>query len=192
VSTPPPARNRRELTVAVLASALAGALALLAGGQTWQQVTVTRQPPLPSSVEDLTGSAIAPLVPATGLVLLAAALALFAVHGIARRVVGLLQAVAGAVLVVSGVRVLVRGRTPEVGDLASTVGVRGADLSGDVHAAWPVIAVLGGVLGVLAGLVVVLRSRAWPAMASAPRSATRWPTCASSRSRPTTSPSSAS
>jgi uncharacterized membrane protein (TIGR02234 family) len=33
-----------------------------------------------------------------------------------------------------------------------------------VTGAWPVLAVLAGLLGVAAGLLVVVRSRSWPAM----------------------------
>ena len=64
---------RRELTAAVLGAAVAGGLALLAGGQPWADVTTERRAPLPPVTGVLSGVAAAPLVPATGLVLLAAA-----------------------------------------------------------------------------------------------------------------------
>jgi uncharacterized membrane protein (TIGR02234 family) len=144
---------RRELTTAVLGAAVAGGLALVAGGQTWAETTVDRQPPLPPVVEVLSGADAAPLVPATGLVLLAAAVALLAVRSAGRVAVGLLMAVAGGVLAWSGVRVLAGG--PPAGTAADTV---------EVTAAWPVLAALAGVLGIAAGLVVVLRSRSWPGM----------------------------
>jgi uncharacterized membrane protein (TIGR02234 family) len=144
---------RRELTAAVGGSAVAGALALVAGGQTWAEVTTQRQAPLPPVVEVLSGADAAPLVPATGLVLLAAAVALLAVRSAGRVVVGLLMAVAGGVLGWSGVRALAGGL-----DSGSVDGAT------DVTAAWPVLAAVAGVLGVAAGLVVVLRGRAWPGM----------------------------
>lgn len=154
---------RRELTAAVLAAAVAGGLALLAGGQSWATVTAERGAPLPPVHGLLTGADAAPLVPAAGLVLLAAAVALIAVRGAARAAVGLLMAVAGGVLAWSGVRALTGGLSdastgmPGVGRLSGPVTV-------DVSVTWPVLAVVAGVLGVAVGLLVVLRSRGWPAM----------------------------
>jgi uncharacterized membrane protein (TIGR02234 family) len=155
--------GRRELTAAVLGSVLAGALALSAGGQAWARVTVVRQLPLPPLDLALTGSEAAPLVPATGLVLLAAGLALLALRGAARIAAGLLMAVAGGVLGWSGLRALTGGlgdastRLPAVGRGAGPVAV-------SVAAAWPVLTLLAGLLGIAAGLLVVLRGRGWPAM----------------------------
>jgi uncharacterized membrane protein (TIGR02234 family) len=156
-------KERRELTAAVLGGVVAGGLALSAGGQTWADVSADRQPPLPPLSAVLTGSDAAPLVPAAGLVLLAAAVALLAVRGVGRAVVGLLMAVAGGVLGWSGVRALAGGledaatELPGVGRVAGPVTV-------DVATAWPVFAVVVGLLGVAAGLVAVVRGRTWPAM----------------------------
>ena len=94
--------SRRELTAAVLGAVLAGGLALVAGGQSWARVTVDRSPPLPPVTGVLNGADVAPLVPATGLVLLAAAVALLAVRGAGRVVVGLLMAAAGLLVVLRG------------------------------------------------------------------------------------------
>ncbi|WP_097185405.1 Trp biosynthesis-associated membrane protein [Blastococcus haudaquaticus] len=142
---------RRELAAAVLGAAVAGALALVSGGQRWAEATTERQPPLPPVVEVLSGADTAPLVPATGLVLLAAAVALLAVRSAGRVAVGLLMAVAGGVLAWSGVRVLTGG----LEDAVRTV---------DLSPAWPVLAAVAGLLGAAAGLLVVLRGRSWPGM----------------------------
>jgi uncharacterized membrane protein (TIGR02234 family) len=152
--------GRRELTAAVLGAVGAGALALVAGGQAWAQVIAQREPPLPPVTGVLSGSGAAPLVPAAGLVLLAAAVALLAVRGAGRVVVGLLMAVAGGVLAWSGVRALTGGLAAAA---AHEFSRRGAPTV-DVSAAWPVLAVLAGVLGVAAGLLTVVRGRGWPAM----------------------------
>ena len=101
--------DRHELTAAAAGAAVAGALALTASGQTWAQVTHERPAPLPPVSAVLTGADAAPLVPATGLVLLAAAVALFAVRGGGRVLVGLLVSVAGGTLGWSGVRALAGG-----------------------------------------------------------------------------------
>jgi uncharacterized membrane protein (TIGR02234 family) len=147
------------LTAAVLGAAAAGALALIAGAQTWAEVTAVRRAPLPPVTALLSGADAAPLVPATGLVLLAAALALLAVRGAGRAVVGLLMAVAGGVLAWSGVRALAGGL-----DAGGAAVPAGGTTTTDVTAAWPLLAALAGVLGIGAGLLVVMRGRSWPAM----------------------------
>jgi uncharacterized membrane protein (TIGR02234 family) len=145
---------RRELTAAVLASVVAGTLALIAGGQTWARVVAERPAPLPPVETTLSGGEAAPLVPAAGLVLLAAAVALLAVRGLGRVAVGLLVALAGGVLMWSGLRILVGG--------VDTVDLGPAEV--DPTAAWPVLAIAAGVLGVVAGGFVVLRGRGWRGM----------------------------
>ena len=155
--------GRRELAGAVVGAAAAGALALLAGSQSWAAVTAERRAPLPPVAGVLSGADAAPLVPATGLVLLAAAVALLAVRRAGRIVVGLLLATAGGVLAWSGVRALTGGLDDAARGLPGVGGPAG-DVTVDVAAAWPVLAVVAGLLGVGAGLLVVLRSRSWPAM----------------------------
>ena len=152
--------GRRELTAAVLGAVGAGALALVAGGQAWAQVTAQREAPLPPVTGVLSGAAAAPLVPAAGLVLLAAGVALLAVRGTGRVVVGLLMAVAGGVLAWSGVRAFTGGL-----DAAAAQEFAGrSSVTTEISAAWPVLAVLAGLLGIAAGLLAVLRGRGWPAM----------------------------
>jgi uncharacterized membrane protein (TIGR02234 family) len=156
--------SRRELTAAVLGAVLAGGLALVAGGQSWARVTVDRSPPLPPVTGVLNGADAAPLVPATGLVLLAAAVALLAVRGAGRVVVGLLMAVAGGVLAWSGLRALTGGLDAAAADLPGVGGARNAAATVDLAAGWPALAVVAGLLGVAAGLLVVMRGRSWPGM----------------------------
>jgi uncharacterized membrane protein (TIGR02234 family) len=162
VTSPAPAR--RELTVAVLALALGGALALSSSSQPWADVTVVRQAPLPPTAEVLTGGQAAPLVSACGLLLLAAAVAVIAVRGVGRVVVGLLVAVAGGVLGWSGLRGVTGKLDLGLADVTSSVGLGRAEVTSDPVAGWPALALVAGVLGVLAGLVIVLRGRRWPGM----------------------------
>lgn len=154
---------RRELAAAVLGAAGAGALALIAGGQPWATVTAEREAPLPPVTGVLSGADAAPLVPAAGLVLLAAAVALLAVRGPGRAVVGLLMAVAGGVLAWSGVRAVAGGLLDASTDLPG-VGRTAGRVTVALTPAWPVLAVVAGLLGVAAGLLAVLRGRTWPAM----------------------------
>jgi uncharacterized membrane protein (TIGR02234 family) len=159
VTAPTP---RRELTAAVLASAVAGGLALLAGGQTWATLSAVRPAPLPPVTEVLAGSTHAPLVPAAGLVLLAAAIALLAVRGRGRTAVGVLMAICGAALVWTAGRALVGGLREAALDGPVVVGTPVPEIS----AVWPATAVVAGILGALAGVLVVVRGRRWPAMGS--------------------------
>ena len=155
---------RRELVAAVAGTAAAGALALSAAGQVWARVTAVRPPPLPPVSDSVTGGQVAPLTTATGLLLLAAAVALVAVRGAGRVAVGLLAAVAGGVLVWSGLRPLTGRLGADVAALSSVGGSPGAVVTTSVRAAWPVLAVVAGLLGVAAGLLTVVRGRGWPGM----------------------------
>jgi uncharacterized membrane protein (TIGR02234 family) len=155
--------DRREMAAAVVGLAAAGGLALSTGGQTWLSVTVARPEPLPPVTEQLTGSELAPLVPAGGLVLLAAAVALVAVRGAGRVLVGLVAAVAGGVLGWSGLRTLVTGGDAAAGGVLGS-GPPGSTVTAAVSAAWPVLALVAGLIAVAAGLFTVLRGRGWPGM----------------------------
>jgi len=157
-------QGRRELTTAVLGAVLAGALALIAGGQSWATVTAERRAPLPPVSAGLSGAEAAPLVPAAGLVLLAAAVALLAVRGVGRAVVGLLAVAAGGALAWSGLRAVTGGLDEAGSDLPGLAGGTVSGTAADVSATWPVLAVLAGLVAVVAGALVVLRGRSWPAM----------------------------
>ncbi len=155
--------DRREMAVAVVGLAAGGGLALSAGGQTWLTATVARPEPLPPVTEQLTGSELAPLVPAGGLVLLAAAVALVAVRGAGRVLVGLLAAVAGGALGWSGLRTLLTDADVTAAGVVGS-GTPGSTLTAEVSAAWPVLVLVAGLLAVAAGLLTVLRGSSWPGM----------------------------
>jgi uncharacterized membrane protein (TIGR02234 family) len=163
VSDPAARRSRRELGAALAGAVVAGGLALSAAGQTWITLTAVRRPPLPPVVDQVGGGQVAPLVTATGLLLLAAAVALVATRGLARVAVGLLAACAGAALGWSGIRTLTGGTALDR-SLSTVGGSPGVQLHGQVQAAWPVLAVVAGALAIVVGVLVVLRSRSWPAM----------------------------
>ena len=154
---------RREMAAAVVGSAVAGGLALSTGGQTWLSATLQRPAPLPPVTEQLTGSELAPLVPAGGLVLLAAAVALVAVRGAGRVLVGLLAAVAGGALGWSGLRTLLTDADVTAAGVVGS-GTPGSTLTAEVSAAWPALVLVAGLLAVAAGLLTVLRGSSWPGM----------------------------
>jgi uncharacterized membrane protein (TIGR02234 family) len=151
------------MAVAVVGAVAAGGLALSAGGQTWVTATVERLEPLPPVTEQLTGSELAPLVPAGGLVLLAAAVALVAVRGAGRVLVGLLAAVAGGALGWSGLRTLLTDADVTAAGVVGS-GTPGSTLTAEVSAAWPALVLVAGLLAVAAGLLTVLRGSSWPGM----------------------------
>lgn len=157
-------RDRREMTVALLGCLAAGALALSAAGQRWLTVTVERPRPLPPVVESLTGGQAAPLVPACGLLLLAAAVAVLAVRGAGRPVVGLLVVAAGACLGWSGLRGLTGGLTAAAADDAAGLAGTDSTVSGAAAAGWPAVALVAGLVAGAAGLLVTVRGRRWPGM----------------------------
>ncbi|WP_104525412.1 Trp biosynthesis-associated membrane protein [Blastococcus atacamensis] len=157
-------QGRRHLIAAVLGAAVAGALALSAAGQRWADVTAQRRAPLPPVDGALSGSDAAPLVPAAGLVLLAAAVALLAVRGAGRAVVGLLTAAAGGALLWSAVRVLAGGVAGAADDLPGASGSSVSSVAVDVSPAWPVLALVAGLLAVAVGLLATVRGRGWPGM----------------------------
>ncbi|RBY88363.1 Trp biosynthesis-associated membrane protein [Blastococcus sp. TF02A-26] len=172
--------SRRELGAAVAGLAVAGGLALSAGGQTWATATVTRQAPLPPIAEELTGTDLAALVPACGLLLLAAAVAVIAVRGRGRQLVGLLACVGGGTLLWSGLRALLHD--PGLADLSDGTAAAATALTISRSVAWPVLAVLAGVLGAAAGGLAVLRGAGWQGMGRRyERTATAAPAAAGTR-----------
>ena len=139
-------RPRRELTLAVIACAVAAGLALYAASRTWVVDITTRPAPLPPLSQRRAGGSIAPALPALGLVSLAAAGALLATRGRARPAlaVGLLGC--GLAILVSTAYAL-------------------ATVDG-VTAAGPALALAaGGALAVVA-VVTLRRGRAWPSLST--------------------------
>jgi hypothetical protein len=144
---------RRELTVAILACAAGGGLAVWATTRAWAVVTTARPDPLPSIVTTVTGAEHVPVAAALALVGLAGAAALPAARGYARLLVGLVLLVSGVVVAAGGVAALVGGVVqPEVG-----IAVQNS-------AGWPALCVAGGVLVAAAGLVATVRGRRWSAL----------------------------
>ena len=153
--------GRLSLAVALLSGALGAAVALLATRQQWSQGTATVAGgsfPLTARGSDVTG------VPASlAVVGLAALVAVFAVRRAGRFVVATLLALSGvgivaaALLGASDSSALDEQAAQASGDTAASVDA----LS---HTAWPYVAVVGGVLILVAGLLALRYGRLWPAM----------------------------
>ncbi|MQA25251.1 MAG: hypothetical protein GEU94_07230 [Micromonosporaceae bacterium] len=141
---------RREFAAAVVGCLAGGGGALLATRQVWAERTVGRQPPLSPLRETVTGADLAAWAPAAALVVLAAAFALYAARGQARRAVAALTAVSGGAIVAAGVRGL------------ATAGDSGRQVvDGGL---WPAATLAGGLLALAAGALALLRSADWPSM----------------------------
>ncbi|MET7454433.1 TIGR02234 family membrane protein [Streptomyces sp. NPDC005574] len=157
----PAQAGRRSLAVALLSGALGAAVALLATRQQWARGTATVAGgdfPLTASGSDVSG------VPAAlAIVGLAALVAVFAVRRAGRFLVAGLLALSGAGIVAAAL--LGVSDSSALDDKAAKAsGDTSATVDALTHTAWPYVAVAGGVLILLAGLLALRYGRLWPAM----------------------------
>ncbi|MET7301105.1 TIGR02234 family membrane protein [Embleya sp. NPDC005575] len=154
---------RRELTVTVLLALVGAALVLSVAGRTWAEGAA----PVHGSriAVHASGNAINKATSAFALLGLAGGLAVLATRTIGRTVIGALVTLAGMGVAVSAVQGAgdTSAVNSEAARKAAVEGVRAVDVS---HSIWPWLAAVGGVLIVLAGLLVVLRGRRWPGMSN--------------------------
>ncbi|MBS2549168.1 Trp biosynthesis-associated membrane protein [Catenulispora sp. NL8] len=156
--------GRRELTITVLIALLGGVIAWACAGRTWATGLAGSAPntlKVTASGNDLSAG-----VTALGLTALAGALALFATQRLARRLVGVLLIAAGIGTAVYAFGE--RGTSHAARVLAQKAAAKGY-ATDSVHAhssSWWLLAVIGGVLVVLAGASAVLRGGGWPGMSS--------------------------
>ncbi|MFF6955993.1 TIGR02234 family membrane protein [Streptomyces sp. NPDC088197] len=153
----------RVLAVALACGVIGASVVLLAAGKTWARGTVAfGQGTLPVHA---TGSQATALPGALALVGLAALVAVFAVRRIGRYVVSGLLTLSGL-----GVVVVVLARRAATGALneraAAASGLTRATAGHTSTTGWPLVAVAGGVLLLLAGLLALRYGHAWPAMSS--------------------------
>ncbi|WP_242587727.1 TIGR02234 family membrane protein [Streptomyces sp. MST-110588] len=156
-----PRSARRSLALALLCGAAGAAVVLLASGRTWAEATarvVQGALPQTASGQDVTG------VPgALAVVGLAALVAVFAVRRAGRIAVAALLTLSGLGIVIAAF--LGASDTAALKEKAATVtGLTGADVENVSHTAWPWVAVAGGLLLLLAGLLALAYGRHWPAM----------------------------
>lgn len=155
-------RARRELSIAVGLCLTGAALVLFAAGQPWAVALVDPGPPLPPSRETVTGGAVAPPVPALGLVALAGAAALLATRRVGRQVVGALLLLAGGGTAVLAAAASLDAR--EALPALTAAGVDPATVTSLEPTPWSVPAGLGGLLVGAAGLLTAARGRSWAAL----------------------------
>ena len=142
---------KRPLLVAVLGSAVAGAVLLVAAGRTWGAATVQANGAARQHVS-VTGHAIAASLPALGIALLALAVAMLAASGVMRRIAALLVVVVGG----SAIAAAVRAHGDVGSALAARVFASHAASVGGSRSIWWLLAAVAGALAVVAGAIVVV------------------------------------
>ncbi|MFE9121127.1 TIGR02234 family membrane protein [Streptomyces sp. NPDC007172] len=154
--------GRRSLAVALLAGAVGAAVVLLASSQVWTRGNASVGGGGVLSLE-ATGGATTGVPSALAIVGLAALVAVFAVRGAGRIIVSALLTLSGAGaaatawLGVGDSTALDEKAAKVSGDAAATAGAL-------THTGWPYVAVVGGALLLLAGLLALRCGAAWPAM----------------------------
>ncbi|WP_327676308.1 TIGR02234 family membrane protein [Kitasatospora sp. NBC_00458] len=151
--------GRRTLGLMLLLTALGAVLVLTAAGRVWAEG-------LAGTLEvSVTGGRISELPAGLALVALAAAVAVFAVRGAGRLAVGALTLLAG--LGAAAAAAAGAGDTAALdGEAARKLALTGSTATGVGHTGWPWVALVGGLLLALAGLLTVRFGRGWPAMGS--------------------------
>lgn len=162
-------RPERMKLPAILGLLAGSGLALLAWSQTWFTARLVDGQATAGGATALeVGGAVAsPALAALALAGLALAGALAIAGPVIRVVLGLLALALGGSVVLASALALgdpVRAVAPAV---AEATGVAGAEptaelVAGVAASAWPFVAILGGVLIAVAGLVVIVTGRTWP------------------------------
>jgi uncharacterized membrane protein (TIGR02234 family) len=157
-----PGRSRRERAAAVGLALAAGVLGFLATSRTW--VTADLDDVLAGQLHlSLDGAKVAPVVPAVSLVLLAAGAAVLLARRLGRVIAGLVLVVAGATGAAAAVSAARAPGAAVSAELARATGRSSGVQAAVATTAWPWLAVVAGVLGVVAGVLVVLGARRWAA-----------------------------
>ncbi|MEZ0067613.1 putative membrane protein (TIGR02234 family) [Streptacidiphilus sp. MAP12-20] len=157
--------DRRSLAATLLLSVLGAALLLVAAGQSWVSGQVQAQGVTRSL--SASGSQVTALPGAMALVGLASVVAVFAVRGKARALLGALVALAGAGAAYAAMAAALGSGSRALDEKAArSVGLADMHAGAVTHSAWPWLAALGGVLLAAAGLLTVVKGRAWPGMSA--------------------------
>ena len=161
---------RRSPFWAVVACFVGGLLILLAGGRQWAHTSVRGVEGGAALGLTVTGHQVASSLPALGIALLALAAAIVAASGLMRRLVGIMIVVVASTAV--GVSIAARS------DVSAALERREVGAQGIVvHATangWWLVATVGGLLALAAGVMTVIRANRWSALGEryeAPRSA---------------------
>jgi uncharacterized membrane protein len=150
----------RSPAAAVVACAIGGLLILLASGRQWAHATLPNVTGSGQSSLSATGHIVAPSLPALGIALLALAAAILAAKGALRRIVGVIIVLIGLIAVVTGITA-----PSHVSSVLEhrEVGAQGLAVHASANGWW-VVAAIGGVVAVAAGVLTVFRAAQWSGM----------------------------
>ncbi|WP_020573494.1 Trp biosynthesis-associated membrane protein [Actinopolymorpha alba] len=159
--------TRREVFTALGLVLLGAALVLLAASRTWLSASSVI-PDFPVARVHVSGGEASPLTRALGYVALAGVVALLATRRWGRQLVGGLLALTGAGVVVAGAifwsldRLIAESALERVmHDPSLSVYAKDVATTG-----WPIVAMIGGLLVAVGGVLALLRGRRWPVMGS--------------------------
>lgn len=149
----------------LIVGAVAVILLVAANSRTWVSGTIT-DAVLQSAHTNASGSKAAPALLAATLVGAAAVLATLTTGRVPRMIAAGITAVAGVVAVVATI-VVVRDPARTLADVATSMTGHTGDreVAADLTA-WPWVALLGGVLLTLTGVLAVLGARRWSGLSS--------------------------
>ncbi|GAA2833102.1 TIGR02234 family membrane protein [Kitasatospora sp. CM 4170] len=167
----PAKAGRRTLGLMLLLTLLGVVLVLTAVGRVWAEGRVAGAAAGTLEVS-VTGSRISELPGGLALVALAAALAVFAVRGAGRIAVGALTLLAGLGAAAAAAAGAGDGAALD-SEAARKLALSGTTATDVAHTAWPWVALAGGLLLALAGLLTARYGRGWPAMGSRYEAPTR-------------------
>ena len=159
--------TRRELWLAVVLCLLGSALTLWAVRQQWASFPASEDITIRRVRDGVAGSEVAGLSEALSLVGLAGVVAVAATKRTGRVVVGALVALAGVGVVGQLVGLMADGLGHRLAAAGCPRLCLGSQLDASPSWAWPVLALVGGVLTTAGGLLVAWRGRRWAALSSA-------------------------
>jgi hypothetical protein len=153
--------------VTILAVLVASALGFLAWSQTWSTLRLVGSESIAATIT-VPGSVAAPALSALSLAGIALAGALAIAGPIVRLVLGVLEIVLGVSVLWSSLAAAIDPIAAGASSVTTTTGVAGdasvrSLIVGYDGTVWPVAAVVAGALMLIAGAVVIVTVRRWPA-----------------------------
>ncbi|MEV6668616.1 TIGR02234 family membrane protein [Streptomyces sp. NPDC051162] len=155
--------RRRSVAVALLLGAAGATLVLLAGGRTWAEGTAAADIAQSAVSKQVSGQDVNGLPGALAVVGLATLVAVFAVRGVWRTVVAAVLALCGAGIV-AGAATGARDTSALEEKAAKAQGLTSTAVDHISRTPWPWVALVGGILLFLAGLLALRYGQHWPAM----------------------------
>lgn len=160
--------GRRLKLLTIVAVLLLAALAFLAWSQSWGTLVLVASDTTAAGALDVPGSVAAPALSALGLAGIALAGALAIAGPVIRIVLGALELLLGASVLWSGLAALTDPVAAGASVVTTSTGVAGTDSVRDlvtvgVLSPWPAVTVALGAGMLVAGAVIIITVRRWPA-----------------------------